>query len=167
MGNGSIDLRRAYPHYDIWSLGVILYRLIYKRSPFCKEGKLEFSKTILRKYLANEYEVRYLSNKYASINRFIARCLKVGQKEGLGEKAEEFKSWPQVMEWAVREEEIYNQLDFYDGHFQDMAEMHLRLMTLLSGIYCLIADQCSNSPHPFWHIPISANQRVPFHTKIA
>jgi serine/threonine protein kinase len=102
VGNGNIDFRRAYPHYDIWSLGVILYRLIYKRSPFYKEGKLEFSKTILRKYLAGEYEVRYLSNKFASINRFIARCLKVAQKEVLAEKEEEFKSWVQVMDWVVR-----------------------------------------------------------------
>jgi hypothetical protein len=58
-------------------------------------------------------------------------------------------------------------LDFYDGHFQDIAEIHLRLMALFSGIYCMIADQCRNSPHPFWHIPISADIRVPFHTKIA
>lgn len=101
VGNGNIDFLRAYPHYDIWSLGVILYRLIYKRSPFCKEGKQEFSKTILRKYLANEYEVRYLSNKYTSINRFIAHCLKVSQMEALKEKKEGFKSWPQVMDWVV------------------------------------------------------------------
>lgn len=124
---------------------------------------MEFSKTILRKYIAEEYEVRYLSNKYASINLFIARCLKVGQKKGVGE----FREWPQVMEWVVQEEEIYNQLDFYNGHFQDMAEMHLRLMTLFSGIFCMIADQCKNSPHPFWRIPISTDNNAPFHTKIA
>jgi serine/threonine protein kinase len=94
VGNGSVDFRRVYPHYDIWSVGVMLYRLIYKRSPFCKEGKVEFSKTILRKYMAEEYEVRYLSNKYASINRFIARCLKVSQKEEKGDREGEFRSWP-------------------------------------------------------------------------
>lgn len=37
--------------YDIWSLGIILYELIYSRSPFCKEGKEDFSKTVLRNYL--------------------------------------------------------------------------------------------------------------------
>lgn len=45
--------------------------------------------------------------------------------------------------------------------------MHLRLMALFSGIYCMIVDQCNNSPHPFWHKPISNSQRIPFQVKIA
>jgi serine/threonine protein kinase len=44
---------------DIWSLGIILYKLVYFRSPFCKSGKNIFSKTILREYLEGEYKIEY------------------------------------------------------------------------------------------------------------
>jgi serine/threonine protein kinase len=159
VGNSTPHFDGSTPRYDIWSLGVILYQLVYKRSPFCKEGKRTFSKTILRKYLSGEYEVHYLSNKFASVNLFVGKCLGVS---GAG-----FGSWGEVMEWMVNEEEIYNQLDFHDGHFEEMAEIHLRLMALFSGVYCMILDQCANSPHPFWRKPISATNRRPFHLKIA
>jgi hypothetical protein len=77
-------------------LGIILYKLVYKKSPFCKEGKDIFSKTVLRKYLAEEHEVRFLSSKFASVNQFIARCLALGEGS--------FKKWAELMEWMVHEE---------------------------------------------------------------
>lgn len=48
-----------------------------------------------------------------------------------------------------------------------MAEMHVRLMALLAGMYCMIVEQCNNSPHPFWHKAVSADVRMPFALKIA
>lgn len=71
------------------------------------------------------------------------------------------------MGWVVGQEEIYNELDFYNGSFDDIAEMHIRLMSLFSGIYCMIFDQCKNSPHPFWHKPFSLQDRLPFQIRIA
>lgn len=159
VGNGAADFERSQPRLDLWSLGVLLYQLVYKRSPFCKEGRRVFSKTVLRRYLAGEHEVHYLSSKFASVNQFIAQCLGVG---GAG-----FGSWGEAMEWMVREEEIYNALDFHDGPFEETAEMHLRLMALFAGVYCLVLDQCAHSPHPFWRKPISPSNRLPFHLKVA
>lgn len=51
IGNKMLDFNSYNASYDIWSLGIILYYLIYHQSPFCKEGKDIFSKTILRSYL--------------------------------------------------------------------------------------------------------------------
>lgn len=82
--------------YDIWSLGVILYQLIYNRSPFCKEGKDDFSKTVLRNYLSKEYEVPYFKTKYNSINVFIGKCLDLGNGG--------WNSWTEIKKFIVSEE---------------------------------------------------------------
>jgi serine/threonine protein kinase len=48
--NGRINFNKNFydSELDIWSLGIVLYYLIYKVSPFRKEGREVFSKTILR-----------------------------------------------------------------------------------------------------------------------
>jgi serine/threonine protein kinase len=55
ISNQMIDFDVYQPRYDIWSLGIILYHLIYRQSPFCKPGNNIFSKTILNKYCAYDY----------------------------------------------------------------------------------------------------------------
>ena len=70
-----ISFEDFHPEYDIWSLGIIIYKLIYFQNPFYKEGRKVFSKTILRDYLAGKCEIPFHKNKYDSINKFISRCL--------------------------------------------------------------------------------------------
>lgn len=75
--NNMINFEVYEPKYDIWSFGVILYYLIYNVSPFCKDKKDKYSKTILRQYMANLYQIPLYNNKYNSINMLIAKCLRL------------------------------------------------------------------------------------------
>ena len=101
----------------------------------------------------------YLKTKYNSINSFIGKCLEL-DKSG-------WNNWLEIKKFIVNEEEIYSELDFMDGRFEELAGLHLRLIALLSGIYCMIIDECSHCPHSFWHRPISFSNPLPFQLKIA
>ena len=89
--------------FDIWSLGVVLYYLCYRKSPFRKPGRECFSKTILREFLEKRYEIVF-SRRFGSVNELIGLCLRAG-------------SWKEVRDYLVREEEVFNEIDFGERPF--------------------------------------------------
>jgi len=49
-----------------------------------------------------------------------------------------FNDWTAIKYFILQEEEIYNNFDFYDCNFIEIAQQHIQLMYLFSSIYIMI-----------------------------